>query len=74
MPVYEPEPKAIEVRGDSTMGNKLLFKFIPSNMEFKLKQRGVTYIVKLNDLLAFANKSERDVFRVEAIIEDNDDQ
>jgi hypothetical protein len=41
-------------------------------MEIELKQRGVTYIVKLRDLLAFANESERAVFCVEAIVKDND--
>ena len=73
MPVYESEPRAIEVRTDPTMGNKFLFRFIPSKMEIQLKQRGVTYIIKLNDLQAFADKSEHTVFRAKAIVQDHDE-
>lgn len=71
MPVYESEPKKIEVRSDPEMGNKLLFKFVPSRMEIEIRQRGILYIVKMSDLQAFVAKSERTVFRVEASVEDN---
>lgn len=73
MPVYDPNPKMIEVRSDRTMGNKLLFKFNPSTMEIELRREGVIHIVKIHDLQAFANKSEETVFHAKTIIEDKDD-
>ena len=71
MPVFESEPKKIQVRSDSTMGNKFLFNFIPSTMDIEITQRGVVYVIKLDDLLAFANKSERSVFIAKTITKDN---
>jgi len=73
MPVFDPEPKIIQVRGDHIMGSKLLFEYYPQAMEMKLKYRSAIFTIKIKDLLVFANETDEDIFHVKAIIEDNDE-
>ncbi len=73
MPMFDPEPRIIQVRGDRAMRSKFLFEFYPKTMEIKLKNRDVTFTIKINDLLAFANETDQDVFHIKAIIEDKGD-
>jgi len=74
MPVFNPEPRIIQVRSDYTTGSKFLFEFKPKTMEIELKSRGVTYIVNINDLLTFAGETDEDIFHVKATVEDNDER
>jgi hypothetical protein len=77
MPIFDPEPRVIEVRSDEIMdskeGNKLLFKFYPSEMEIEIKERGYLYTIKLDDLQEFAKNSQQDVFHVKLVSENKDD-
>jgi hypothetical protein len=70
MPVFDPEPRKIRVLGDHTTGGKFLFEFNPKTMEIEIRNRGATYVVKLNDLLAFANETDQDIFHVKASVDE----
>lgn len=72
MTVFDPSGRIIFVRG--AYENHLLFLFDADAMEIRLKKGGVTHLIKVHDLIAFAQTSQRVTFRAQLAIEDSNEE
>jgi len=72
MKTFEPDKRKIQVRGQGER-SPFLFLFDPNRQEIEIKHRGVTYCLKVHDLIEFS-KGERLVFHAPAGLETSDDE
>jgi hypothetical protein len=72
MTVFEPKRRMIQIRDE--IGNRLLFLLDPETMKIEIKKGGLTYEVKVHDLISFAQTSQRNVFRALMALETSEDE
>lgn len=60
--------RIVQVRGE--MNNPLLFMLDTETMVIEIKHHGVAYLVRVQDLIAFAQTSQRPVFRAALLVRD----
>ena len=72
MTVFDTSMRLIFVR--AAYENHLLFLFDADANEIRIKKGGVTYLIKVDDLVAFAKTSERVTFRAQLAVEDSNEE
>lgn len=72
MTVFDPTIRMIQVRGQ--FDGHLLFLFNPATMEINIKKGGATHSIKVHDLIAFAQTSQRTTFRAQLALETSEEE
>jgi len=72
MTVFDPQKRMIFVRG--VYDGHLLFLFNPATMEIEIKKGGTTHSIKIHDLIAFAQTSQRSTFRAQLSFETSEEE
>jgi len=67
MPIYQPKPRIVQVRG--TGRNTLLFLFNVDDSLIEIRRGGVCYLVRLDDLMEFV-KGDGSLFRAEHTLDE----